>query len=82
MSSTTLNKTPLHDWHLQSGAFMTDFGGWHLPVRYQGDKQEHQAVREAVGLFDVSHMGELLVEGARAADLLQYTTCNLSLIHI
>ena len=43
MSSTTLNKTPLHDWHLQSGAFMTDFGGWHLPVRYQSDKQEHQS---------------------------------------
>ena len=76
MSSTTLNKTPLHDWHLQSGAFMTDFGGWHLPVRYQSDKIEHQAVREAVGLFDVSHMGELLVEGTRAVDLLQYTTCN------
>ena len=76
MSSTTLNKTPLHDWHLQSGAFMTDFGSWHLPVRYQSDKQEHQAVREAVGLFDVSHMGELLVEGTGAADLLQYTTCN------
>ena len=76
MSSTSLRQTPLHDWHLRSGAFMTDFGGWHLPVRYQGDKLEHQAVREAVGLFDVSHMGELIVAGPGALGLLQYTTSN------
>jgi aminomethyltransferase len=55
---------------------MTDFGGWHMPVRYTGDKKEHHAVREAVGLFDVSHMGEVLVNGPKALEFLQYVTCN------
>ncbi len=71
-----LKKTPFHAMHLEHGAMMVDFGGWHMPVRYSGDKKEHQAVREAVGLFDVSHMGEISVRGKQALALLQYLTCN------
>ena len=69
-------QTPLHDLHVASGATMIDFGDWRMPLRYTGDKKEHHAVREQVGLFDVSHMGEIRVEGKHAFDLLQYVTCN------
>ncbi len=71
-----LKKTPFHQFHIEHGARMVDFGGWHMPVRYTGDKKEHNAVREQVGLFDVSHMGEFLVRGKNAEALLQYITCN------
>lgn len=74
--STTLLSTPFHDLHLKAGASMVDFGGWHMPVRYVGDKKEHLAVREKVGLFDVSHMGEIEIKGKGSLELLQYLTCN------
>ncbi len=69
-------RTPLHDLHVEAGATMVNFGEWRMPLRYTGDKKEHHAVREKVGLFDVSHMGEIRVEGKHAFDLLQYVTCN------
>ncbi|MGK5093405.1 glycine cleavage system aminomethyltransferase GcvT [Deltaproteobacteria bacterium TL4] len=76
MSTKDIQVTPFHQIHLDSGALMVDFGGWHMPVRYSGDKKEHFAVRHGVGLFDVSHMGEILVRGEAALPLLQYLTCN------
>ncbi len=64
--------SPLHDRHEALGASFTDFGGWNMPVRYTSDLAEHHAVREAAGLFDISHMAEFRVEGARAAAFLDY----------
>ena len=62
-----LQRTPLHSVHRASGAKMVDFGGWDMPVQYSGIIEEHQAVRTRVGLFDVSHMGEIEVRGRQAA---------------
>ncbi|MEN6622556.1 MAG: glycine cleavage system aminomethyltransferase GcvT, partial [Smithella sp.] len=59
-------KTPLYEVHQQYGGRMVEFGGWLLPVQYSGIKEEHQAVRTKAGLFDVSHMGEVLVQGPEA----------------
>ena len=69
-------KTPLHDEHVALSARMVDFAGWRMPVQYDGVIGEHLAVRERVGLFDVSHMGEALVRGPQALDFLQHVTCN------
>ncbi len=69
-------QTPLYDWHLQHGAKMVEFGGWLMPVSYEGVLAEHQAVRERCGLFDISHMGELYVEGEGAEAFLQRMTTN------
>ena len=63
-----MKRTPLYDCHIRLGAQMTDFGGFEMPVRYSGDKVEHMAVREKVGLFDVSHMGEILIAGPLAEE--------------
>ncbi len=71
-----MNKTPLYEMHKQLGAKMVDFGGWEMPVSYSGILKEHQAVRTQAGLFDVSHMGEIWVEGPDAEKYLQYLTCN------
>jgi aminomethyltransferase len=72
----TLQRTPLHDRHVALGARMVPFAGWEMPVQYEGVIPEHRAVRGDAGVFDVSHMGELEVEGPRAADLLQATLSN------
>lgn len=64
--------SPLHDRHEALGASFTDFGGWNMPVRYTSDLAEHRAVRTAAGLFDISHMAEFRVDGARAAAFLDY----------
>ncbi|MEX8058263.1 MULTISPECIES: glycine cleavage system aminomethyltransferase GcvT [Microbacterium] len=64
--------SPLNDRHEALGASFTDFGGWNMPVRYTSDLAEHRAVREAAGLFDISHMAELRVEGEKAAAFLDY----------
>jgi aminomethyltransferase len=72
----TLKKTPLFDVHVAAGARMVDFGGWGLPVQYAGILAEHNGVRERVGLFDVSHMGEFLVEGDGAEAFLQRMSTN------
>ena len=65
-----VRRTALHDRHLAAGARFTEFGGWEMPVRYGSILDEHRAVREAAGLFDLSHMGELRVRGAAAATAL------------
>jgi aminomethyltransferase len=71
-----LKQTPLHAEHLRLKARMVDFGGWHMPVQYTGVVEEHKAVRQNVGLFDVSHMGEINVEGRGALAYLQHLTTN------
>jgi aminomethyltransferase len=72
----SLKRTPLHSLHRELGAKMVDFGGWEMPVQYQGILEEHRAVRERVGLFDVSHMGELELTGQRALSAVQTLTPN------
>jgi aminomethyltransferase len=72
----TLRRTPLHDRHVAAGARLVPFAGWEMPVQYEGVIAEHRAVRTDSGVFDVSHMGELEVEGPKAADLLQHVLSN------
>src|SRR3954447_7024843 len=72
----TLQRTPLHDRHVALGARMVPFAGWEMPVQYAGVIPEHRSVRGDAGVFDVSHMGELEVEGMHARDLLQQTLSN------
>ena len=72
----TLLRTPLHERHLAAGARMVPFAGWEMPVQYEGVIPEHRAVREDCGVFDVSHMGELHVEGPTARELLQSLLSN------
>src|SRR5215831_18293632 len=70
-------KTPLWDVHRQLGAKLIDFGGWDMPVSYPaGTIKEHKAVREAVGLFDVSHMGEVFLRGPRVREAVEKLTTN------
>lgn len=69
-------KTPLYDDHVKLGARMVDFAGWIMPVQYHGLKEEHFATRNNVGLFDVSHMGEIRVKGPKALETLQWLTTN------
>ena len=72
----TLLRTPLHDRHVALGARLVPFAGWEMPVQYEGVIAEHRAVRSDCGVFDVSHMGELEVEGPRAKELLQGLLSN------
>jgi aminomethyltransferase len=72
----TLRRTPLHDRHVALGARMVPFAGWEMPVQYEGVIHEHRAVRQDSGAFDVSHMGELEVEGPHARELLQKLLSN------
>jgi aminomethyltransferase len=71
-----VKKTPLNKVHRELGARMVDFGGWDMPVQYSGVIEEHLAVRQSAGLFDVSHMGEIEVRGANALDFIQQLTIN------
>lgn len=71
-----LQKTPLAAAHEQLGARMVDFAGWWMPVQYSGLREEHMNVRQNVGLFDVSHMGEVRVKGPKALATLQWLTTN------
>ena len=71
-----LKKTAHHAAHLALGARMVPFGGWDMPVEYSGITAEHLAVRERVGLFDVSHMGEVEIAGADALAAVQKLTSN------
>ncbi len=71
-----MKKTVFNAQHLSCGARMVDFGGWHMPVSYAGTLAEHAAVREDVGLFDVSHMGELRVRGPESLAALQHVLSN------
>lgn len=65
-----VKETYLHDKHVALGAKMVDFAGWHMPVQYSSIIEEHKTVREKVGLFDVSHMGEVFVSGKDATAFL------------
>ena len=65
-AEATYHETPLHSRHVALGARLIEFGGWLMPVQYSGILEEHRAVRERAGLFDLSHMGELFVEGPQA----------------
>jgi len=69
-------RTPLFDLHRELGAKLIDFGGWEMPVQYSGILEEHRAVRERVGIFDVSHMGEFEVRGPGSLAFLQRLTPN------
>lgn len=66
-------ETPLFAAHEELGASFTDFGGWNMPLKYDNELAEHRAVRERVGIFDLSHMGEIDVRGPQAAEFLDYT---------
>src|SRR5215469_11363758 len=74
--ASALRTTALNSVHRALGAKMVDFGGWDMPVQYSGIIEEHQAVRTAVGVFDVSHMGEIEISGAEAAKLTDFVTTN------
>lgn len=71
-----MKRTPLNKVHRESGARMVDFGGWDMPVQYAGVIEEHLAVRNAAGLFDVSHMGEIEVKGDNALAFIQHLAIN------
>ena len=90
-----MKQTALHEIHKALGARMVPFAGYEMPVQYDGVKAEHLAVRNSIGVFDVSHMGEFLIEGPYALNLVQSVCSNdaarlvigqaqysLSLIHI
>ncbi|SNR98130.1 aminomethyltransferase [Belliella buryatensis] len=72
----TIKKIQLNDLHVALGGKMVPFAGYNMPVRYSSDIEEHKTVREGVGVFDVSHMGEFMVTGPKALDLIQKVTSN------
>ena len=69
-------RTPLYDFHERHGARFVPFAGWDMPVQYAGIIEEHNAVRQAAGLFDVSHMGEVWVEGPDTGKFLDFMMTN------
>ena len=75
-SNESLLKTPLHDWHQSHGGRLVEFGGWSMPVQYTTIVDEHKAVRQRVGLFDISHMGRLTFDGPGVLDWLERVTTN------
>ena len=76
MTAAAPKTTPLYDEHVRLGGKMIPFGGWLMPVQYSSIMEEHQAVRKSVGVFDISHMGELVVTGARAGGWLNTMLTN------
>src|ERR1051325_2239250 len=76
VSEEAPNKTPLYDEHVRLGARMVPFAGWLMPVQYTSIVDEHQAVRNNVGIFDISHMGQLIVDGADAREWLNTMLTN------
>src|SRR6266478_8875633 len=71
-----LKRTPLYAAHQKLGARLIEFGGWEMPVQYSSIMDEHLAVRKSAGLFDISHMGELLFSGPGAQEFLNHTLTN------
>src|SRR5689334_2197588 len=69
-TTAELLRTPLHDWHVAHGARMVDFAGWSMPVQYQSIVEEHNATRNTVGVFDISHMGRLQFAGSNVVGFL------------
>ena len=81
-ASTKLKRTPLYDRHVALGARVVEFGGWEMPVQYSGIVDEHNAVRNAAGLFDICHMGEVEVKGRDALAFLQHiATQDVATVH-
>src|SRR5512135_2151970 len=76
MTAEPLRKTSLYDRHVKAGGRIVPFAGFEMPVQYTGIVDEHQAVRTAAGLFDVSHMGELSLRGEHAASVVDYLITN------
>jgi aminomethyltransferase len=74
----SLKTTPLYDEHVALGAAFTDFGGWNMPVRYTSDLAEHAAVREAAGIFDISHMAEFFFDGPDSAAFLDHALVGVA----
>ncbi|MFS0393622.1 glycine cleavage system protein T, partial [Corynebacterium striatum] len=70
---TELLNSPLHAEHEKLGASFTAFGPWNMPLKYDNELEEHRAVRNSAGLFDLSHMGEIWVNGKDAAKFLSYS---------
>jgi len=75
-TNDSLKKTPLHDRHREHGGRLVEFGGWSMPVQYTTIAEEHRAVRERVGLFDISHMGRLTFDGPGVLDWIERVTTN------
>lgn len=76
MAETTIKSTPVTEKHIELGAKMADFAGYNMPISYTSIREEHEAVRKGVGMFDVSHMGEFIVKGKDAIKFLQQVTSN------
>lgn len=74
--SPLANRTPLYDWHVAHGARMVDFAGWDMPIQYTSIIEEHQAVRTAAGIFDISHMGRLWFDGTDSLGFIQRIFTN------
>ncbi|MGB9635986.1 MAG: glycine cleavage system aminomethyltransferase GcvT [Thermoplasmata archaeon] len=78
-----LKKTPIYEWHVKNGAKMVEFAGFQMPVQYKSIIQEHKGVRESVGIFDVSHMGDFIIYGRDAGNYLNklctnnFVTCEI-----
>src|SRR6266487_6644569 len=76
MSEIAPKKTPLYEEHVRLGAKIVPFAGWLMPVQYTSIMEEHQAVRNNLGIFDISHMGQLIVEGSGAREWLNTMLTN------
>lgn len=76
MEETTIKTTCLHDLHVALGALMSPFAGFDMPIQYKGIEEEHNAVRNACGVFDVSHMGEVLISGPEAMRFVNHIFTN------
>ncbi len=75
-SESSLLRTPLHDWHQAHGGRLVEFAGWSMPVQYTSIVEEHRAVRQRAGLFDVSHMGRLTFDGPSVAEWIDHAATN------
>jgi aminomethyltransferase len=75
-AQTSLRRTPLYDRHVAAGAKLVPFAGWEMPIQYAGIREEHLAVRQDAGVFDVSHMGQIETRGPQALELLQHLVSN------
>lgn len=75
--SSPMHKSPIHDFHVNHGAQMVEFAGWEMPIKYTGIIDEHNQVRNAGGMFDVSHMGRLEIKGLHAKRLLEHTCTRI-----
>ncbi len=76
MQTNTFRRTPLYSWHKNAGAKLVPFAGWEMPVVYTSIMEEHKAVRKGLGLFDVSHMGQIFVEGKNSFKFIQNLITN------